>query len=118
MCMCTKCCTIFAWNIIGLDIRYKVYSRLVSGGSNHCYFRWKMLFHGISIKNRLEQQHQLNSTLIFVSKQYRLCIYICIYKTVLRKVPLPCFPHFQEIIKRDAANNWLGFITKAADILA
>lgn len=45
-------------------------------------------------------------------------LYICIYKTVLRKVPLPCFPHFQEIIKRDAANNWLGFITKAADILA
>lgn len=47
MCTCTERCTTFTWNIIGLDIRYKVYSRLFSGGSNHCYFRWKMLFHEI-----------------------------------------------------------------------
>lgn len=101
----------FAWNIIGLDIRYKLYSRLVSGGSKHCYFRWKMLFHGISRKKSFRTATPTELHPDFRIEAIPPLYIVCIYKTILRKVPLPCFLDFQEIIERDA-NNWLDCTTQ------
>lgn len=68
---------------------------------------WKMLFHEICRKRILLE----TAALIELHPDFRIAamtpLYMSIYKTILRKVPLPCFPHFQEIIERDLMNSLL-----------
>lgn len=68
---------------------------------------WKMLFHEICREKNLFRTAALTE----LHPDFRIAamtpLYMSIYKTILRKVPLPCFPHFQEIIERDLMNNLL-----------
>lgn len=59
-------------------------------------------------KNRLEQQHQLNSTLIFVSKQYRLYILYVFIKQFCEKFRYHVFSTSKKLLNGMRTIGWIA----------